>query len=885
MALLGQLALPAAAQEADAAAVPSAGARSDRPNVLLLISDDQAWGDFGFMGHGVIETPRLDALAAEGRTFPRGYVPTALCRPSLATIITGLYPHQHGITGNDPPDGVPRERMLDLIAATRTLPQLLAGRGYRSLQTGKWWEGNCRCGGFTEGMTHGDPKRGGRHGDVGLRIGRETLAPALDFMDRCVEEEAPFFLWYAPFLPHRPHDPPERLLQRYRDEGVPDAIARYRAMCTWFDETCGALLDHVDELGIAEDTLVVLVTDNGWIQRPDRQGYAPRSKRTSYEGGVRTPIVLRRPGAVAPARLDTPGSSVDLAPTILAACGAEVPGALPGVDLLAPRVPERPIFGAAFTHDVVEVGAPARSVLARWVLEDGHKLIRRASGDELYDLRGDPWERSPLEEPARAAALSERLDGWWDPSAAASQERAEEPGAPGSTPDRASAEGSVATPAGSAATVEPASPGGAASRPSFLVVVTDDQRFDQLGAAGHPHLRTPVMDGLAARGVRFENAFVTTPICAASRATILTGRREGRHGYTFGTPPMGPTLAGETFPMRLRGAGYRTGFVGKWGVRFEKGAMADAFDRFQPMGLPYRREGRAHLTDRIGAEAQAFVRAAGDDPFCLMVSFWAPHAEDGHPDQYLPAAELVGLYDDAEVPIPPLAESGFAALPDFLKTSLGRRRWTWRFDDREKQVRRTRDYWSLISGVDRALGGVLQALEEQGRADDTVVLLMGDNGYFLGERGLAGKWLIYEESIRVPLIVMDPRAPEARRGSVEAATALNLDVAPTLLDLAGVENPVAYEGRSLAPLLSGTEPPASRPFLVEHRFRHAEIPTSYGVRGPRWVYAVYDGQDPPYEQLFDLERDPMQLVNLAGRAGLEGVLSEQRALCDELRAR
>jgi len=497
-----------------------------RPNVLLLISDDQAWSDFGFMGHGVIETPRLDALAAEGRTFPRGYVPTALCRPSLATIITGLYPHQHGITGNDPPKGVAREEMLGLIAATQTLPDLLGELGYESLQTGKWWEGNCQCGGFTEGMTHGDPRRGGRHGDVGLEIGRKTLAPALDFMSRCADSETPFFLWYAPFLPHRPHNPPTRLLERYLAEGVPEPIARYRAMCTWFDETCGQLLDHLDAIGEGEDTLVVLVTDNGWIQRPDAQGYAARSKRTSYEGGVRTPIVLRHRGAIEPERLEVAVSSVDLAPTILRACGAEVPDALPGVDLLGRGGPApRPVFGAAFTHDVVEVGAPERSVLSRWVIDGGRKLIDHGAGEaELFDLAADPWEQEPIVDAASEARLRASLDRWWDP-----------------------------TPA----------------RPNFLVVVTDDQRFDQLGAAGHPHLKTPVMDGLAARGVRFENAFVTTPICAASRASILTGRREGRHGYTFGTPPMGSALAEGSFPMRLRESGYRTGFVGKWGVRFE----------------------------------------------------------------------------------------------------------------------------------------------------------------------------------------------------------------------------------------------------------------------------------------------------------------------------
>ncbi|MDG1491398.1 MAG: sulfatase-like hydrolase/transferase, partial [Planctomycetota bacterium] len=545
-------------------------------------------------------------------------------------------------------------------------------------------------------------------------IGRKTLGPALDFMSRCADSETPFFLWYAPFLPHRPHNPPARLLERYLAEGVPEPIARYRAMCTWFDETCGRLLDHLDAIGEGEDTLVVLVTDNGWIQRPDAQGYAARSKRTSYEGGVRTPIVLRHRGVIEPERLEVAVSSVDLAPTILRACGAEVPDALPGVDLLGQGGPApRPVFGAAFTHDVVAVGAPERSVLSRWVVDGGRKLIDNGAGEaELFDLAADPWEQEPIVDAPSQARLRAALDGWWDP-----------------------------TPA----------------RPNFLVVVTDDQRFDQLGAAGHPHLKTPVMDGLAARGVRFENAFVTTPICAASRASILTGRREGRHGYTFGTPPMGSALAEGSFPMRLRESGYRTGFVGKWGVRFEKGVMDGAYDLFRPMGLPYRKEGKAHLTDRIGEAAESFVAEGGDEPFCLMVSFWAPHAEDSHPDQYLPPMDLAGMYDHVDVDLPPLHEAGFGALPDFLQRSLGRKRWHWRFDERQKQVQRTRDYWSLISGVDRALGGILEALEEAGAAEDTVVLLMGDNGYFLGERGLAGKWLIYEESIRVPLIVMDPR--------------------------------------------------------------------------------------------------------------------------------
>lgn len=415
-------------------------------------------------------------------------------------------------------------------------------------------------------------------------------------------------------------------------------------------------------------------------------------------------------------------------------------------------------------------------------------------------------------------------------------------------------------------------------RPNLLLVVTDDQRWDQMGCAGHPVLQTPVMDGLAEDGVRFTNAFVTTAICAASRATILTGRREGEHGYTFGKPRMGQQLADESYPAQLRAAGYRTGFVGKWGVKFEKGVMTGAFDSFRPMGPPYRREGKAHLTDRTADAAIEFVKVEDERPFCLSISFNAPHAEDSHDDQYIPPADLAELYADAEVPVPRLAKEGFEALPEFLKDSMGRDRWYWRFDDRAKQVRRTKDYWRMITGVDRALGRVLAALEEAGAADNTVVMLIGDNGYFLGERGLAGKWWIYEESIRVPLLVFDPRAADARRGVTSDAMVLNLDLAPTLLGFAGIEAPAGYSGRSLEPWLAGEAPEWRSDFLYEHRMVNARIPTSFGVRGERYVYACWDGQEPVFEQLFDLERDPDQLVDLARD-------SEHAAVLERLRAR
>ena len=391
--------------------------QAEQPNVLLIISDDQAWTDYGFMGHDVIQTPRLDRLAAESAVFPRGYVTDSLCRPSLATLITGLHPHQHRISGNDPRfdrqpgralQQQPEYRRLNAefirhIDRVPTLPRLLGDAGYLSLQTGKWWEGHYSRGGFTHGMTHGDPDRGGRHGDDGRTIAREGLAPVSDFLDEAGEQ--PWFIWYAPFLPHSPHNPPQRLLDKYAKDGKSIHVARYQAMCEWFDETCGDLLDLLDDRGLAENTLVIYVTDNGWIQNEDNPQYAPRSKRSPHEGGIRTPILLRWPGRIEPARYDhTLASSIDLAPTILAAAGLEATDEMPGINLLEVcnnhgRTDRASITGAIYEHDVPNLNDASAGLMYRWIIHGEWKLIQPATeGDplELYNLAADPHERENL---------------------------------------------------------------------------------------------------------------------------------------------------------------------------------------------------------------------------------------------------------------------------------------------------------------------------------------------------------------------------------------------------------------------------------------------------------------------------------------------------------
>lgn len=410
------------------------------PNVVMIIGDDQGWTDYGFMGHPHVRTPSLDKLASQSLVFKHGYVPSSLCRASLATMITGLFPHQHGITSNDPPYPpgktqaqamkddrylADRAAMVARFEKVPNLAKLLGAAGYVSLQSGKWWEGNaCRCGGFTEGMTHGDPTKGGRHGDAGLTIGRQGLKEVFDFMDHAKADGKPFYLWYAPMMPHLPHTPPDRLFVKYKDKAPSPLVAKYWAMCEWFDETVGDLLAHLDEQGLAENTLVVYLHDNGWIQDPEANRYAPKSKQSQYDGGVRTPILLRRPGTIKPGTSDALAHSIDLAPTILTACGRKPTADMPGVNLLDPAaVPKRDaVFGEIFEHTAVDIAKPAANLKWRWVVAGNWKLIvpnpARVPGAavELYDLAADPDETRNLAEkhPERVAALRQRLDAWWN---------------------------------------------------------------------------------------------------------------------------------------------------------------------------------------------------------------------------------------------------------------------------------------------------------------------------------------------------------------------------------------------------------------------------------------------------------------------------------------
>ncbi len=427
--------------------------------------------------------------------------------------------------------------------------------------------------------------------------------------------------------------------------------------------------------------------------------------------------------------------------------------------------------------------------------------------------------------------------------------------------------------------------------PNIVFFFVDDQRDDTLGCAGHPVLKTPVIDGIARRGVRFKNAFVTTSICAASRASVFTGVHERAHGYTFGKPPVPARYTAASYPAILKREGYRTGFIGKYGVNM-KGGKKTIFDFFKPLNRnPYFKKqpdgSKRHITELSADRAQEFIESnPADTPFCLSISFNAVHAEDRDKKDHYPWPKAVdGMYEDID-PAPPRLGNPqiFESQPDFLKKSLNRQRYFWRWDTPEKYKKNMRAYFRMISGVDRAIGRVLKALEEKGLADNTVLIYAGDNGYYMGDRGFAGKWSHYEQSLRVPLIIADPRADAGKRGIVSKAMALNIDITATMLDLAGADVPKHYRGRSLLPLLAGRTPSGWREdFFCEHLMNHKAIPKWEGVRGSRYVYAKYFEQSPPHEFLHDLETDPDQFKNFAGDPKYADILAKMRTRCAALK--
>ena len=279
-------------------------------------------------------------------------------------------------------------------------------------------------------------------------------------------------------------------------------------------------------------------------------------------------------------------------------------------------------------------------------------------------------------------------------------------------------------------------------KPNIIFILTDDQRWDAIGYAGNKLAYTPEMDKLAESGVFFKNTFSTTPICSASRASIISGLQERTHNYTFRTGEMKEEYMQNAFPRVLKKAGYYTGMYGKFGVKYKK--LDSLYNDYENFGLRYDRKDRSsyyyktlgkdtvHLTRYAGEKALDFIKKApSDKPFCLQVSFSAPHASDNTVEQYFWQEENNHVLENTTIPTANISSDAYYnRLPEIVKQGFNRSRWYWRYDTEEKYQHSVKGYYRMIAGIDNEIGKIRKELEAKGIADNTIIVLMGDNGSF-----------------------------------------------------------------------------------------------------------------------------------------------------------
>jgi len=407
----------------------------------------------------------------------------------------------------------------------------------------------------------------------------------------------------------------------------------------------------------------------------------------------------------------------------------------------------------------------------------------------------------------------------------------------------------------------------AGNKMNIVFLLADDLRWNSLGCMGNPVIITPNIDKLSDEGIMFNNACVTTSVCMVSRATIFTGQYMSRHQITSFNVQLSEQALAETYPTVLRKAGYWTGYVGKYGVgKIRENQFDYSIEYEGKHWLPDGSGDSIHVTAKNEKDALYFLKnRPKDKPFLLSVGFFAPHAEDNHPDQfrYQPSSEK--YYRDVTIPMPKTAtESALKALPPFIGSdeNEGRARWHKRFDTPEKYQTYMKAYYRMVTEVDLAIGNIIAELKTQGVYENTLIIVMGDNGYFQSEHQLADKWYPYEESIRVPLIVHDPRLPESKRNTSNNEFVLNIDLAPTIIAAAGEPVPSSIQGSDFSTLYLDKKTPVWRQdFYYEHPTinKSSFIPSSEALVTHKRKYILWPEYE--FEEYFNLEKDPYEEHN------------------------
>ncbi len=429
-------------------------------------------------------------------------------------------------------------------------------------------------------------------------------------------------------------------------------------------------------------------------------------------------------------------------------------------------------------------------------------------------------------------------------------------------------------------------------RPNLVFMFADDQAPNCLGVMGNDKILTPNIDSLARRGVVFNNAFATTAICCSNRACILTGQHMMRHGIEDFVEPLSAEAFEQTYPALLRKAGYRTGFLGKYAVGnpakhpSQLCLPADKFDYWYgfPQSIDFRQmiDGEPqYLTEVMTEKAIEFLQqSSSSQPFCLTVAFKEPHGPFNYFDPNVPDP-----YASAELPASPTCtKADWEGLPEFLRSSLGGNGAEARIDNGEGGLRERRTVYRMISRMDTAVGKIMAELERLKLDQNTIVIYSSDHGSLLGDHGLSGKWLMYENSIRVPMIIFDPRKAASGQRGRRNEMVLSIDLAPTMLAVAGVEIPATMQGQNLMALVNQESVEWRSHFYYQHTYQteppRAPIPRTEGIRTERWKYIRYPDTVPVYEQLFDLNNDSLERNNLVADARYAERLTELRKKCD-----
>ena len=478
-------------------------------------------------------------------------------------------------------------------------------------------------------------------------------------------------------------------------------------------------------------------------------------------------------------------------------------------------------------------------------------------------------------------------------------------------------------------------------RPNILVILSDDQRADHLGVNGHPVLRTPNLDHLAKEGINFRNAFASSTACTPNRTCILTGQYERKHGVNFNS---GSSLKEEawerTYPMLLKKAGYYVGYVGKnhtpigksdLGVGYPSGVMEGSFNywygnhnhsTFYPKNkFPIYRNALANsqveiftegalnfLSEENGfAGASEFLKSRPlDQPFCLLVNLNVPHNKGTGTMRMLPKDPQLykSAYrdqrEDLPIPVTYLEED------EINRPKLPKNVYNGQYIDSYNYVKKRADLLErmvrvcqTVEGVDRMVGALLAKLQQDGVADNTVTFFTSDHGIQHGEHGLGGKVLLYEESLRVPMIVHDPRIPKENRGRVSEELVLSIDLAPTILELAKLQVDEEMQGMSLIPLMHQKTVDWRIDFFAENLFTGQNYPRIEAVREQEFKYIRYfsktpripyrklllasiEGESPIFEELYDLSKDPQETKNLVGEKDFRMDLVRLRKRCQQL---